>query len=209
MRSELGIIGAVTAVGLITLLAGMRSSASAAGAAANGRVGSVNVGRLFMEFQRKKDLDEEMRQAEQRINLEMETRRNRIDSLQAVVDAMSPDDPTFAAKQRELLQAQIEFKNWFDLKQADMTREVGVWTTRIYQEINEAVAEVAQREGFEMVMAYEDFRPRSVDPEQVQEQIARRRVLYVSPSVDLTQRVLDTLNEQYRAQPRPQMLQLP
>jgi Skp family chaperone for outer membrane proteins len=184
-------------------------STNATGAALETRVGSVDIGMVFLEYQRKKDLDEEMRQTEQRVNLEMETRRNRINSFQAVVDAMNVSDPMYVSKTREFLKMQIEFKNWFDLTQGDMTREIGLWTTRIYDDINTTIAEVAQREGFDIVLFHDEFRPRGLDPEVIQEQIARRRVLYVSPSADLTQLVLDALNTKFRAQPKTNMLQVP
>lgn len=208
MQSRVWIGVCIGAALIAGLTVGLRSS-QASGMAPATHVGSVDVGKVFTEYQRKKDLDEEMKQAEQKVNLEMQTRRNKIDSFQAVVDAMSPDDPMYVSKTRELLQMQIEFKNWFDLKQADMTREVGLWTTRIYQDITEAVADVAKREGYDIVLFHDEFRPRGLDPDQLQDQISRRRVLYVSPGADLTRIVSDTLDAKYRAQPKGQMLQLP
>jgi len=197
------LVGSVLAAGLIASSTGVVAQV---GRSAGVRVGSVDIGMVFQEYQRKKDLDEEMKQAEDTVQLEIQTRQQAIDSFQNVLDSMSPDDPTYVDKQRQMLKMQIEFKNWFDLKQADMTREVGLWTTRIYREINEKVEEIAKRDGYEIVLYHDEFRPRGLDPKVIQEQIANRRVLYVSPNVDLSGPVLEVLNASYRAQPRSKML---
>jgi hypothetical protein len=46
------------------------------------------------------------------------------------------------------------------------------------------------------------------DPDAVRDQIRGRKLLYASPTADLTQVVLDKLNADYRQQPKTQMLQL-
>lgn len=203
MRRGLWLSSLLAAGLLAVLLAPQRTTATSGFA---GRVGSVNIGLAFLEYQRKKDLDEEMRSIESSINLEMNTRRSRIDSFQTVLDAMNPEDPTFLSKSGELLKMQIEFRNWFDLKQADMSRKIGIWTARIYGEINVAIAEVAQRDGYDVVLYHDEFNPGAFDPEQLQDQIARRRVLYVSPGSDLTRTVIEALNNKYRNAPRAPML---
>jgi len=172
------------------------------------RVGSVDVGKVFQEYQRKKDLDEELKEAQQRMEKEMESRRNQIDSFQAMLDALSQDDPTYAEKTRQLLQMQIEYKNWLDMSQADVSREVALWTARVYKDILDMIAEIAQQEGYDVVLYHDTFTPRGSDPQVIREQIASRKVVYVSPAADLTQLILDALNARYRSEPRRKMLNL-
>ena len=178
-----------------TLLAQTRSGG------AGTHVGSINIGAIFREYQLKKDLDEEMKQYEDKMQLEMDSRRKRIDQMQATVDAMNPNDPTYSDQTRAVLKAQVEFKNWIDMAQADMTRELALWTTRIYGEILQMTEEVARRDGYDIVLYHDQFQPGSLDPQAIQNQIAQRRVIYVSPQADVTTTVLDALNARYRAQP--------
>ena len=196
--------GSVVATALLALLLAPQRTTATNGMA--GRVGSINIGLAFLEYDRKKDLDTEMRGVESAINLEMSTRRNKIESFQTVLDSMNINDPTYDSKQREFLQMQIEFRNWFDLKQADTNRAVGTWTARIYGEISDAIREVAQRDGYDVVMYHDEFAPRNFDLESLQEQISRRRVLYVSPGADMTQSVIQVLNQKYRSTPRQPMI---
>jgi Skp family chaperone for outer membrane proteins len=107
-----------------------------------------------------------------------------------------------------LLQMQIEYKNWLDLSQTDVSREVALWTARVYKDISEMVGQIAEQEGYNVVLYHEQFTPRGSDPQTIREQIANRKVIYVSPSADLSQLVLDALNAKYRSEPRRKMLDL-
>jgi Skp family chaperone for outer membrane proteins len=197
-----GVAGAVGLMAVSGLYAGNRAGFS------TGRVACLDVAKIFAEYQRQKDLTEEMRAIEQEMQAEFEQRRDRGDSLQATLDAMSQNDPMFAKRWREMLRMQFENKNWSDLMQADTAREVGLWTRRIYGEILEVTEETAQREGYDMVLYRSAGELVGYDPEAIRGQIRARTVLYADPAADITQAVLDTLNERYRAQPKTQMLQI-
>ena len=124
--------GAVSAV-VLTAVTGLK--AQNRGAASLGRVVCLDVIKIFNEYQRHKDLDEELRAAKEDMRNEAERRVGQIDSLQATLDAMSPDDPTLLRRHREMLQLQLDYKNWSDLMQAEMAREIGVWNKRTYAEV--------------------------------------------------------------------------
>jgi len=204
-------VGLVTgaATGLVVLGFAQSLRAQVGGAGPTGRIACVDVVQVFNEFQRQKDLTEEMRELQDRLNEENKQRRQKIDALQAEIDKLDPDDPAYVTRMREMLAMQIDYKNWVDLKQADMSREVGVWSVRIYREILKAVEELARRDGYDLVLYRGQFEPVSMDPEQIKEQIRSNHLLYASPSVDITQVVTDKLNRDYRAQPRVKMMLVP
>ncbi len=186
-----------------------RSGAQAAKSTATGRVGCVNVVVVFNGFQRQKDLTEEMNQLQARLQEENRQRRDKIDALQAELERLDPDDPTYVQRTRDLLAQQIDYKNWVDLRQADLTREVGLWTVKIYREILKATEALAEREGYDLILYKGEFEPTSMDPETVKDLIRANQVLYAHNSIDLTQAVLDKLNNDYRAQPRTKMMYVP
>lgn len=184
------------------------SSASNQGSPAGG-VAAIDIVYVFNEYQRQKDLASEMQQAQERIRAEDERRRAAIEGLEATLTAMDPADATFDEKRKELRNLTIDYKTWSEVMQADMAREVGVWTVRMYQEILEVVNETARREGYELVVYRDQFQPQSFEPEAVRRMIRDRKVVYVDPARDLTQRVLGELNQRYQAQPKQPMLELP
>jgi Skp family chaperone for outer membrane proteins len=168
-------------------------------------IGCVDVRKLYDEYQRKKDLKDEVKEWQDRLERENQARRQRIDALVAALEVMDPNDPAALIRSRELIQIQVEYKNWADMMQAEMQREDGLWTARIYQEIVQAIEHVAKTQGLDLVV-YRDEIQRTSDPQRLFEQILGRKVLYANPRVDISQAVIDKLNGDYRGQPRAPML---
>lgn len=194
-------IGAVTFTAVTTLHAQSRGQSDCC-------VACLDVVRIFNEYERQKDLTEEMRVINQEMQDEEQRRRGQIDALQATLDAMSDSDAAKVKRQREMLQMRIDYQTWGELMQADMAREVGLWTRRVYAELAAATKEIAQLQGFDLVIYKEQPELIGFEPEALRDQIRARKLVYASETVDITQMVLDKLNAAYRAQPKTQMLQL-
>jgi Skp family chaperone for outer membrane proteins len=194
---------------LIILSVCVGGLARSGGQSAGTRAVCVDVVRIFNEYQRQKDLSEEMKQLQDKLQLESDERKRRIDTQQATLDAMNPNDPAYVGKMREMVKMQIEYKNWFELKQAEMTREIAVWSARIYTEILNAIEQIAMQDGYDVVLYRDEFEPITSDPETIREQIRGRKVLYCSPAADITDIALKKLNDDYRALPRTKMLDIP
>ncbi len=172
-------------------------------------VACVDVVAIVNGYQRQKDLTDEMSGLENAFKAENDNRMNRLDQADAVLASLAPDDPTYIERARELLELQVDYRNWGTLTQAHMAREVSMWTVRIYRELEEAISVIAQQEGYDLVLYKGQFEPGSFEPEVIREQIRQRKVLYAHPAVDLTELVLDKLNADYRQQPREKMMYVP
>jgi Skp family chaperone for outer membrane proteins len=195
------VIGAVTFTAATGLYAQGRGSGECC-------VACLDVVRIFNEYDRQKDLTEEMRTINQEMQDEEQRRRGQIDTLQATLDAMSDSDPAKVKRTREMLQLKIDYKNWGELMQADMAREIGLWTRRVYEEVAAAAEETARNQGFDIILYKDQPDLIGFDPDALRDQIRSRKLVYASDAVDITQAILDKLNAEYRAQPRTQMLQL-
>jgi Skp family chaperone for outer membrane proteins len=199
--------------GLAVAVAGLAFTgtirAQNSGTTPTGRIACVNVVQVLNDYQRQKDLVAEVGELQDKLNAENKQRRDKIDTLQAELDRMDQDDPTVVQRMREMLALQIDYKNWAELKQADVAREFGLWSVRLYKEMCKATEELARRDGYDLVFYKGEFQPVSYDPEAIKDQIRSLHVLYASPAVDMTQMVLDKLNNDYRATPRVQMMQVP
>ena len=171
-------------------------------------VAVVDVGQLFNEYERMKFAQEELKVVQDRLQRENDERKQKSDMLEATLDKMDRDDPTYVKKMSELLEAKINHKTWFELQQANMTREVALVTDRIYRDILMASEAVAQNAGYEIVLYRDQYQP-VTNPEDVQAQMRAQKVLYASQNTDITEAVLGKLNADYRAKPRVPELQVP
>ncbi len=183
--------------------------AQSGGAAPTGRVACINVVQVFNEYQRQKDLTEELTAFKEKFEAEKTQRQQKIDAEQAAIERLNRDDPAYVERMRGLLKMQIDFKNWNELKQSDVTREIGLWFTRIYREILKATEDIGRKSGYDMVFYRGAFEPASIDPEAIKEQIRANHLLYANEATDISQLVLDKLNADYRGQPRVKMFYSP
>ncbi len=194
---------------VVASLAGSRWLNAQPSRSATGRAATVDVVRVFNEYEKQKDLAEEFKAEQDKLDAENQQRRAKIDALQATVDRMQPSDPLYADRARELFQMQVEYKNWYELKRAAIGREMAMWTARMYREILTAIGTTAERDGFDMVFYRDEFEPAGLDPQVIREQIQDRKVLYASPGVDITSDLLARMNASYRSQPKAKMVVIP
>ncbi len=200
----IGIVAGVAAGAALTSF----STLNAQGGLAAGQVVCVDVVRVFDEYDRQKDLTEEMHRLKNELEAESKRRQERIDSLQQTLDAMDPDDPAYAGKIQEMLQLQIDYKNWTDMMQLGMAREIGIWSQRMYSEMVQAVEELSQQYGYTMVLYKEAPSFQANDPESLKNEIRLRKLIWASATTDITQAVIDRLNEKYAKEPKQQMIKL-
>ena len=199
----LGVIGG----GLLVLaLPGVLQAQATAGA--TGRVAAIDLQKALMEYERMKAFQDELNELQNNLNTELQQRQDNADTLQATVDVMDRNDPTFVQKLETVLQARIQNRTWFEVKQAYVAREVAVVTDAIYRDILKATQEIAEHAGYDLVV-YSDEYQASMNPEDIQAQMATRRVLYANPAIDITQFVLDKVNSDYRAKPAQRQLNVP
>ncbi len=209
-RQNMTVVLTGVAAGVASLWVATSLSAQSRGGSSGGaRVAVVDVVRVFNEYQRQKDLTEEMNDLEGKLRTENQQRLTRIETMKAELDRLNLDDPTYATRARELVQVQIEYEVWAKAKQADMAREVGLWTDKIYREILKAAEELAKRDGYDLVLYRGQYQGGTLDPEGLKEQIRSNQVLYAAPSVDITVGLSDKLNADYRTQPRSKMMWMP
>ena len=172
-------------------------------------VASVNVGLVFSEYEKKKATDAELDQLQARLESENTERLEKGNALEATINAMDRNDPTYLEKLNEVLEVRASHKTWFELKQAHIARELGLVTDGIYRDILQAIGEVAQDAGYDLVLYKDEYQPASIAIEEIQATMRARHLLYSSQEVDITQFVLSKLNADYRSRPPTPQLRVP
>ena len=204
-----GMVLAASAAALFLAPTLGRANGNQAGSSPRGRTATIHVGQVFDECQRQKDLNDELHKKKVELDDENQRRLAQIDRLKALTDAIDAKDPAKLQEMRKLMSMQLEYKVWFEMQQAELAREVAVWTARIYGDITAACETIAKRDGYDVVLFQEPMPQLSGDPDAIKAQIRNRVVVYADPRVDVSQAVLDQLNATFRAQPGGPMLNIP
>jgi Skp family chaperone for outer membrane proteins len=130
-------------------------------------------------------------------------KENNIKAMQAALTYLKSDSPAYADQAQKLESASIEYEIWGKEKQLTLERADKNRLKAIFLEIEDAVAQVAQKDGISLVLA--DQRPQipddleKVTPQELQARISQRTVLFSDQSRDISGEVITLLDKNYAA----------
>lgn len=174
-------------------LQGQRLEAQSNPKATRTAVAVVNVAELIAKCQKNQDFQGQVQKRQAKLQQEQKERQNTISQLRQDLDLLTGADRS--KKEREITKALYEFQAWQNIAQQNLLREQRTFLIELYGEIDAAVATIANREGYDMVLLdtpSPDFD--TLNPEQLVQVIGNRRVVYRSEKVNLTAIVLEKLN---------------
>ncbi len=172
------------------------------------RIAVANTARIFSEMQELKDLRVKL-QSEQKLLAGVNTeKRDKLSALKSARDALKVDSPQYQDKNAELMKAAVEYEAWGKINEANVQRDQKLQMRRLFEKIEQAVAEVAKQKGYDLVVT--DQRPDLPDDvdqltlDQLRALINSRNVLYANEKADISNDVLALLDARYRAAAKTQ-----
>lgn len=163
-------------------------------------VGNVDIRRILDKIQLRGEMEIELTQMSNRFEQELKTRKEQIESRAKESDAVT--DPTERQSLRDgLAFEQLQLKEWATIKQMELDGEQARRWENLYRSIVGEADKLAQSEGYQYVLVYDgtsefqrDRRSQMPLSQQVVEQISRRRVLYAAKADDLTEKLIQRMN---------------
>jgi len=172
------------------------------GAAAGRRVAVLDVVRIFNECNQIKDLNEKMKQAGDEYAAEVRRRREKLDALQTELRAFRPGTADYETRRKEFVKLTIDANAWAKATEEDIERQKYDWTRIIYGRTIEVSGQIAKDMGFDVVLQTSEFKPLEMPEQDVQSLrrfIQQRAVIYNVADIDITDAVINRLNQEYRA----------
>ena len=165
--------------------------------AAELRVGVLNLNDVFENYDKRADMEEDFKDLRDR---EEDALVEKQDSLMNLREELQLLEQGSAA--REELAAELEKKLLIlQLEQEVAARNLGLKEKEYYEElyvdISNAIEEIGEEEGFDLILKREVIEPRSADLMELRLKIGIGTVMYFSESVDITELVVEYLNEGY------------
>lgn len=189
----------VIVVAVLFLLAGL----AGAGAAMNAQptaVAVVDMERVFDSLEEKTQLETALRSRQQELGQEEAERRQRIQQLSQDLEMLAPGTDAYRQKETELREAAMGFRLWAEMEEQQLNIDRGVHLESLYRRTVDAIGEIADEMGYDLVLYREGpLDVRGGDPNEIQTQIAIRKVLHASDEIDITDRVVQWMNNEYEA----------
>jgi Skp family chaperone for outer membrane proteins len=161
------------------------------------QVAVVNLVILLNEFDRTKVLNEQIKEQQSKHEQEKLKRARDLDAEKKAWKDYQPYSDPWKQQRDKCRKMEFELRAWDYTEKELRTEEHFEEVTRTYGLVTEKIKTIAQREGYELVMTQEHFEPTVREIPALLQQIVNRKVVYAHPSIDLTQRVLRELNDDF------------
>ncbi|MCD4825894.1 MAG: OmpH family outer membrane protein [Phycisphaerae bacterium] len=194
-------------IGLAVVLAGVfgvlslgQLRAQNAGGTAVGptKVAVCDIVKVFREYQRAKDLTKELKKRTQAFATENTKRKTALDVLRNEMEGFKAGSPEYEKIMRKLRGGIVEREVWGTMEKESLMRDHLRLTKEMYKEIKNTIAAVSKQSGVDLTLQLDPDLGNIPSAEAFIAQISRNKVLYNTKQVDLTEAVLQKLNEAYR-----------
>ena len=130
---------------------------------------------------------------------ELIKRRDNLDALAADLDDFVVGTKQYEGAEHAIKKASIDIRAFMSLADLREARTKQRAILRIYNHIREGTSAVSQQEGYGIVLMDDSAIPISEESSDVLGDISARRVLYASPTLDVTDSIILHLNSQWQA----------
>ena len=185
------------------LRAAQKEGGGTASAAGEGRIAVADAARIFKEMQETKDVERDMGAERDRLEAVAQEKDSEVRKLQAQRDQLRVGAPQYEELNEKLNDAALELRLWIEQTNARNERSQKRQVRAMFAKIEAAVAEIAQRDGYELVLAKQRPElPENLDRvkyEQIVSRLAARNVLFASDRADISGEVIALLDAKYKS----------
>lgn len=165
------------------------------------RLAIANPAKIFADLKETGDLRKALEAKGEQLEKMKFEKQQKLKDLQAKRDQLKQDSAGYAAANRDLMQAAVDFEVWGRMTQAEVQGEQKRQLLNIFNRITNTVSEVATQKGIDLVIT--DQRPDipenldQVNVDQLRALINSRNVLFFKPQIDISADVVAALNAKY------------
>lgn len=203
-------LGLVLGAALLTTLA-WQAGANAARPPANPTaVAVVNLPKVLQSLDERTVRQDAMSKATESRQKQLDELTKRIEALTLELDpkeggTIKPGTAEYRDKLIQLRELQVTLDARFKLLEQVLSFERGTIMRELYVKIDSAVTRIANRDGYDVVLLDDtDFKlPNEASQDDMNRAILSRSVLYRHNSIDITDQVVQLLNNEFKAGSRP------
>jgi Skp family chaperone for outer membrane proteins len=162
----------------------------------------VDIAKLFGSLNEKIADDSAIDAETKQVNEEKGKREQQLEDLQNQLknnQLFKQDSPEFQKLQEDAMQKSYELDAYLKAQEQKLLMEQRLKTVQIYRAMNDAIQQFAENNGIGIVLVADsvDF-SHAATTEAVQQRIALRKVVYFHPDFDITQKITEKMNADFR-----------
>ncbi len=161
------------------------------------KIGVVDIGSVFEKYQKRIDLDQELKEQEKGFQDEINKKRKEIIDLDEETQLLDLGSESRSNNENLMERKNVELEGYAKFAERQLLKKYKDFFENIYQEVVLKVEEIGKQEGFDLIIKNEESDLKGGQISDLQFKIGIRTVLYHSDSVEITLDVLDALNTSY------------
>ena len=161
------------------------------------KIGIVDIGSVFEKYQKRIDLDQELKEQEEGFQDEVNKKRKEIIDLDEETQLLDLGSENRGINENLMERKNVELEGYAKFAERQLLKKYKDFFENIYQEVVRKVEEIGEQEAFDIIIKKEEADLKSAKISDLQFKIGIRTVLYHSDSVDITLGVVEALNASY------------
>ena len=161
------------------------------------KIGIVDIGSVFEKYQKRIDLDQELKEQEKGFQDEINKKRKEIIDLDEETQLLDLGSENRGINENLMERKNVELEGYAKFAERQLLKKYKDFFENIYQEVVHKVEEIGEQEAFDIIIKKEEADLKSAKISDLQFKIGIRTVLYHSDSVDITLGVVEALNASY------------
>ena len=161
------------------------------------KIGVVDISGVFEKYQKRIDLDQELKEQEQGFQDEINKNRKEIIDLDEETQLLDLGSESRSKNENLLERKNVELEGYAKFAERQLLKKYKEFFENTYQEVVQKVEEIGKQSNFDLIIKKEEPNLESGQISDLQFKIGIRTVLYHSESVDITSDVIDNLNASY------------
>lgn len=206
-QKKLTVILAATAVLLVGSWAGFgwatsamvsRAQAQAAAQAEPTAVAVLNIQDVLGQLDEHIGFQQTTNAKNDELRVELERRQNALQQMQNDLEFLTPGTEAYSDKEDQIFDALIGLRTWQQIQEQRNILDQRTQLASLYRKIVLAGSEIAEQRGIDIVLLDTQIPDLdTLNPEQLLNAIATRKVLHHSEEVDMTRDVIELMNTQW------------
>ena len=166
-------------------------------AAAPHQIGLIDLAHIFKNYDKFKDQTTGLEAAAKDAEAKAQAMLQQMKDVQAQMQGLAPGSPDYNAKESTLIELQTKLQAFRQVEQRDIVRKQAEVYKKIYMEVQEAVGQYAKYYKYTLIIRFNRAQVAEAGDPQGIIQSMNRQVVYFQSQDDLTDPILNFLNDKY------------
>ncbi|MBH06648.1 MAG: hypothetical protein CMJ20_10030 [Phycisphaeraceae bacterium] len=185
----------LTTVGALTLIGWGGTAVSQAIGGSGRSIAVVDVQKVFRNCKEKQHIDADIESRRTNAQAKASAAQDELRELQKDLELLNPEEEAFQHKQEQIARAIIEGQTELKFRETQIVREMMLRSGSLYRKMRRACGDVSRANGHDVVLYKEpEELVRSQNLEQLSRQIGGRKVLWAAGELDITDQVIQKLD---------------